>query len=64
MKITKAKLKEIIKEELGGAQNPQAALWEQLEDALADIMNHSSDADAAEKAEAAYDIVEKLRGGS
>ena len=30
MKITKKQLKQIIKEELGGEQNPQAALREQL----------------------------------
>ena len=62
MKITKKQLKQIIKEELGGAQYPTQTLWEQLEDILAEIMNHSSDADAAQKAEAAYDLVDKLKG--
>ena len=63
MKLTKSQLKQIIEEELGGAlQNPQAVLFEQLEDILADIMNHSSDAGAAKKAEAAYALIEQLRG--
>ena len=61
MKLTKSKLKQIIKEELVKEDIGLENLWEELEDLLAAIMNHSSDEGAALKAESAYEIVEKIK---
>ena len=69
MKLTKEQLKNIIREELTSVKaaplkESPADWWDQLEDMLADIMNHSSDPDAAAKAEEAYGLLEKLQGAT
>ena len=64
MKLTKSKLKDIINEEFGKTLKEDIGLenlWEEVEDLLAAIMNHSSDAEAALKAERAFELLEEIR---
>jgi len=67
--ITRSEIKKMMEEEAsrireihGGEHADDDMLWEQLEDLVAEIMNHSGDHGAVDKAEAAYKIIEKLRG--
>jgi len=64
MKLTKSKLKELIKEEFGQTLKEDIRLenlWEELEDLIAWIMDHSSDHEAVSKADEAWNVLEKIR---
>ena len=64
MKLTKSKLKEIINEEFGKTLKDDIGgedLWEELEDLIAWIMDHSSDHEAVSKADEAWNVLEKIR---
>ena len=64
MKLTKSKLKAIINEEFGKTLKEDIGLenlWEELSDLLAEIMNHSSDHEAALKAERAFELLEEIK---
>jgi len=61
MKLTKSKLKQIIKEEFVKEDIGLENQWEELSDLLAEIMNHSSDHEAALKAERAFELLEEIR---
>jgi len=64
MKLTKSKLKEIINEEFGKTLKDDIGgedLWEELEDLIAWIMDHSSDHEAVGKADEAWNVLEKIR---
>ena len=60
MKLTKLKLKQIIKEEFVKEDIGLENQWEELSDLLAEIMNHSSDHEAALKAERAFELLEEM----
>ena len=64
MKLTKSKLKDIINEEFGKTLKDDIGgedLWEELEDLIAWIMDHSSDHEAVSKADEAWNVLEKIR---
>ena len=64
MKLTKSKLKDIINEEFGKTLKEDIGLenlWEELEDLIAHIINHSRDHEAVDKAERAMEVFEEIR---